>query len=46
MKFSYIKKVQRWRYIRVITKLLGNTKNLKGNLGLGIIMILISAIKQ
>jgi len=45
-KFLCIKKVQRWRYIRVITKLLENTKNLKGNLGLGIIIILISAIKR
>jgi hypothetical protein len=46
MKFLYIKKVQKWRYIKVIPKLLKNTKNLKENLSFKIIMILISLINN
>jgi hypothetical protein len=46
MKFLCIKKVQKWRYIRVIPKLLKNIKNLKENLGFEIIIILISLINN
>src|ERR1700679_3551527 len=45
-KFSCIEKVQKWRYIRVIPKSLKNTENSKENLGLGIMMILISLINN
>ena len=46
MKFLCIKKVQKWRYIRVIPKLFKNTKNLKENFSLKIIIILISLINN
>jgi hypothetical protein len=45
-KFLCIKKVQKWRYIRVIPKSLKNTENSKENLGLRIIIILISLINN